>query len=187
MFTASMPPTVYHAPVQYSYCAAASGRRVVISCRNGTRALPGAPIVIVIACALNLWLSRSKAALLIGLRNEGFLTTNMMIFQTPDIRLICMERRYMDKNSVAHSLILDPRSTFLDPRSTSLDHRSSILDQRSSILQLHQCSLISLSRHRGYWRSSSPETEAASAEAAPITLKLGAEEIRKQWTASTLF
>ena len=34
-------------------------------------------------------------------------------------------------------------------------------------------------RHRGYRRSSSPETEAASAEAAPITLKLGAEEVRK--------
>ena len=34
-------------------------------------------------------------------------------------------------------------------------------------------------RHRGYRHCSSPETEAVSVEAAPITLKPGVEDIRK--------
>ena len=98
------------------------------------------------------------------------------------------------------SSFLDPQSTFLDPPSSSMfpDHRSTFLDPPSTfpgpILDTRlpsQCTLldprsipllfcacaVSVARdHRPRQR-----------EAAPITLKLGAEEIRKQWRALTLF
>ena len=41
------------------------------------------------------------------------------------------------------------------------------------------CALMAAERRRGYRSSSSPEAEASSAEATPITLKLGADDVRK--------
>lgn len=50
------------------------------------------------------------------------------------------------------------------------------------MLRMRACKIMA-ERHRGpvegYRHSSSPETEAVSAEAEPITLKLGAEDVRK--------
>jgi hypothetical protein len=126
-----------------------------------------------------------------------------------------MERRYGQK--FGHSLILDPRSTFLDPRSTSHDPRSTFLDPpSSSMFPDHRSTFLDpLSTFLGpildtrlpsQCRLLDPraippvpllfcacavrvarDQRPRQREAAPITLKLGAEEIRKQWTASTLF
>ena len=78
-------------------------------------------------------------------------------------------------------LILDP-PTSIDPRSSILDLPLPpgvlFLRMRNHCAHVWPFVLSPMGeRRRGY--SSSPKTEAASAEATPITLKLGADEVRK--------
>ena len=67
-------------------------------------------------------------------RTVGILGTPCYPWDSRDVS--CVWNAVMDKNSVAQSALLDPRSTssILDHHSSILDHRSSILDHRSSIL-----------------------------------------------------